>query len=395
MHIQRAKSHQLFRTHKNTNNGNYHKAHFFKKLYPHMVGFPKLKLPETVNGDHVRFPCIVPFNKTGIKDVAFEVGWTIDDVPITDPRNGQPVETILKGDDRTAYLNADFLYNHLGKTLKCTVRSYNINTPLLKSNVRPSAGYFVGINNFNTFKDLIKARVSKSVVIVDEKGPEQEITLESTIPIPCHANNPTQCKLSVELKASNNPNDISTSSCIYDLKYDLITGKYKTTIKVKATRDFVKDNDKVHELAFRPIFSTNHDKRSREWIQVNERSVICYVHRSYDVYKVGDFTMYKSKSREFEVQIRNWECGGPYHPCICAVVAREGNDVIQIDICAKRENEPVAPQFKVLSKSPLDGTSINRDPTGKNFYTNITTNITYYTIEDVSIHLEIQWIEIL
>lgn len=82
-----------------------------------MIGFPKLKLPETVSGGHVRFPCIVPYNKTGVKDVAFEVGWTIDDVPIKDPRNGKPVETILTGDNRTAYLNADFLYSHLGKTV--------------------------------------------------------------------------------------------------------------------------------------------------------------------------------------------------------------------------------------------------------------------------------------
>lgn len=51
--------------------------------------------------------------------------------------------------------------------------------------------------------------------------------------------------------------DISTSSCIYDLKYDPITGKYKTTIKIKATRDFVKDKDNVHELAFRPVSSTS------------------------------------------------------------------------------------------------------------------------------------------
>lgn len=37
------------------------------------------------------------------------------------------------------------------------------------------------------------------------------------------------------------------------MKYDNVTHTYKASINVTATRDFVKDGDHLHELAFRPI----------------------------------------------------------------------------------------------------------------------------------------------
>lgn len=72
--------------------------------------------------------------------------------------------------------------------------------------------------------------------------------------------------------------------------------------------------------------------------------------------------------------MRTWACG-KYHPCICAIVVREGNDVIQVDMCATRRNQIGAPELKILSQGPLEGTTINRDRSGRQFYVSIRINM--------------------
>lgn len=69
----------------------------------------------------------------------------------------------------------------------------------------------------------------------------------------------------------------------------------------------------------------------------------------------------------FKVQIRTWPCGS-YHPCACAVIAREGNDVIEIDMCEKRKDVVEAPTVSYPSGHPLEGTTVSRNETGKIFY---------------------------
>lgn len=47
--------------------------------------------------------------------------------------------------------------------------------------------------------------------------------------------------------------DAVMSGCHLDLKLDNVTGMYSTYLKIKATRDFVKDNNQVHQLGFQPL----------------------------------------------------------------------------------------------------------------------------------------------
>lgn len=53
--------------------------------------------------------------------------------------------------------------------------------------------------------------------------------------------------------------DILTSKCRYELAYDPNTKTYRGTVKVKATRDFIDDKNRHHELVFKPIFSIEHE----------------------------------------------------------------------------------------------------------------------------------------
>ncbi|KAK7485460.1 hypothetical protein BaRGS_00023270 [Batillaria attramentaria] len=55
--------------------------------------------------------------------------------------------------------------------------------------------------------------------------------------------------------------------------------------------------------------------------------------RTFNLYRVGDYTAYHSPSRHFEVQIRTWPCNGGRVTCICGVAIREKNDLIRIHGC--------------------------------------------------------------
>jgi hypothetical protein len=77
-----------------------------------------------------------------------------------------------------------------------------------------------------------------------------------------------------------------------------------------------------------------------------------------------------------QVQVRTWPCGH-YHPCICALVAREGNDAVQIDMCEKRKNQHAVPEVIVLSERGLDGTTLSRDRSGKKFFVLFSFHILY------------------
>lgn len=59
---------------------------------------------------------------------------------------------------------------------------------------------------FPNFSFLNLLKVSKSRVVVSEKGPLQEITVTSTLPVTCDSQNSGNCKLEIELDTSGNVN---------------------------------------------------------------------------------------------------------------------------------------------------------------------------------------------
>ncbi|KAK3087088.1 hypothetical protein FSP39_001485 [Pinctada imbricata] len=211
-------------------------------LYPKLTTFPKLGNPEVTPNKTVRFPCTIDYPKRE-SDVSFEVTWTVDGHELRDPLTHRAVVSVLTGVKRTAYLNVDKLQGNLDKYLRCNVTSFHTNTPGVRSDPIPSNPYFVGF------------KVSTDSVVVDEKGDKKTITIESTLPIPCNALSQYDCKFPIEIHQGKDPTDLSWKSCTYDLKKDPIDGKYRTTITVKATRYFITDHDKVHDIAFEPLFS--------------------------------------------------------------------------------------------------------------------------------------------
>nr|XP_022327876.1 von Willebrand factor D and EGF domain-containing protein-like [Crassostrea virginica] len=341
--------------------------------YPKMTDFPVLGKPEVVQNSTVRFPCEVQY-PLGQPNVGFEVTWTVDGQTLVDPVKGDKIVQHLTGDSRTTYLDYTLLKGQLGKTLKCRVRSYNTNTTAIKSDSLTSDGYFCGI------------KVLTEKIIVDEKGPEKTVQVESTIPIPCNTAHVDECKISFSV--DTHTKDAMFSTCNYDIKLDPVTGRYLGSFKVTATKDFVSDGSQTHEVSFKPMVSFNHPV----WTGYNVHPIHvttensehghCNAHGdphlikmdqrgNTNVYVTGELTLYecKSTSRPLQVQVKTWPCGH-YHPCICALVAREGNDAVQIDMCEKRKNQHAVPEVTVLSERGLDGTTVDRDGSGKQFFIN-------------------------
>ncbi|XP_053404691.1 von Willebrand factor D and EGF domain-containing protein-like [Mercenaria mercenaria] len=344
-----------------------------KDMYPKMLNSPQLSNP-IVKTNTFEFKCHVDFDASR-SDVGFDVMWVFDNKTDT-----SIPATHLTGTQRDAFLDQKYLANHLGESLSCKVRSYFKNTPFRNGPFIPSNGYWCGI------------KFDKPSVTVSTKDPPQEIKLISTIPIICDKQNQASCKLELYLD-SNNHNTLTTTSCTKVLRptdWNPATNQAVLPFQILAQRDPKKNPDKILAMHFQNIFSADgppifngynipyltvhtKDKPTSKctcWgdphCQTFDTALIDK-NSYYDYYKVGEFTMFESTAanRLFQVQVRTWSCGRV--SCMCAVAAREGNDIIIIDMChghyGKSFPQVIIPHRGALSQ----GTVITQSKSGLNY----------------------------
>ncbi|XP_076084789.1 von Willebrand factor D and EGF domain-containing protein-like isoform X2 [Mytilus galloprovincialis] len=352
-----------------------------KDMYPIMNSQPVLENPKCENGD-LKFSCKIPYDPTDLQ-AKLQVVWLVDGKPLSKFGTSQPIIQTLSNGDRITKLDGLNLYGNMGKRLQCRVVSFYSHVGIL-SGALTSNGIFCGIS------------VTPSDITIPENGGPQTISLTTSIPHCGILGNTYSCEFAVELKAKDNfQYDQSTNGCRYTFKYNNATKLCEAKIKVLATRDFVKDGDKTHILDFRPIETSSTQNAILPWVKhqlspiqvhtkdkkkgvctpVTDPHIKSISGRQVNSYVIGDSVLYRTKAsctkiRPLEVHIQaNQDCYPSrkrIFACICGIVAKEGNDIVEINGCTHIKNVFFLSKYKQLN----DGTTFHTDVGGRKFYIN-------------------------
>ncbi|XP_050419419.1 von Willebrand factor D and EGF domain-containing protein isoform X2 [Patella vulgata] len=333
---------------------------------PQLPSAPRLIGPEII-GNLFRFACTISF-PAGASDVAFDITWSFDGQPF----NGVPA-TSITGDDRVSYLDQEHWKGNVGKTLRCHVRAFHTSMPSVKGSFIESDGYWGGM------------MVSPNTISVSESGDEQTVNVTCTLPVLCHHKRECAIHLTMDVQRGSWEDIVAVRDCRLKLNRDdwnPVKRSAMTVTSIMATRDFVDDGDQQLLLNFNPDFSAASDiwqGYSFPGVKVMTLDGItsrCYAFSDphirglerigvYHLYEEGDYIFLRNKRRAFEIHIRSWPCVG--RGCICAVVIREGNDVISVDVCDNTDGNTPA-KLRVLSGQDVaQGTKIQRSRDGQTF----------------------------
>uniref|UniRef100_A0A674DWP3 von Willebrand factor D and EGF domains n=1 Tax=Salmo trutta TaxID=8032 RepID=A0A674DWP3_SALTR len=249
-----------------------------------------------------------------------------------------------------AFIELDGINLRLGDKIYCSCSSFFLDSPDIQGTPEESEEFFAGI------------RLRPEVTTVSEDGKDYELTVESTIPVPCpgDASSTTeQCTLSLHLSTNNQGKDdllgpdVVLSSCRVDLSQSLGCRNgvcSQALVHLSAVTDFLRDGDRTTQISVNRIVTSNFlwsgytpqsvqitvtDVPSAYCYSFTDPHIITFDGRQYDNYQIGTFVLYKSTRQPLEVQVRQWECGSVVHhaSCTCGFVARDGSDVIAFDMC--------------------------------------------------------------
>uniref|UniRef100_UPI00398EB608 von Willebrand factor D and EGF domain-containing protein n=1 Tax=Pristiophorus japonicus TaxID=55135 RepID=UPI00398EB608 len=265
-----------------------------------------------------------------------------------------------------SFIELDGINLRLGDRIYCRSLSFYLDSPDIQGPPAESKEFFAGI------------KIHPEALTIAEDGKQHRLVIESTVPIPCSEFSQTEdeCKLTIMLHTANQDipsagysgSNLALSSCHVDLLQAPCNRGIcsRSSVYYTAVTDFAQDGDRVTEVTSWPIATENFLWNSYipEPVQIIVKDVptaYCYSFtdphlitfdgRRYDNYKTGTFMMYKSIARDFEVHVRQWDCGSPHYPasCNCGFVAKEGGDIIAFDMCNGQLHE-TRPHLSVKSQ---------------------------------------------
>ncbi|XP_029444841.1 von Willebrand factor D and EGF domain-containing protein isoform X2 [Rhinatrema bivittatum] len=264
-------------------------------------------------------------------------------------------------------LELDGINLRLGDRIYCSSSSFFLENPDVQSPSVESNEFFAGIKLYS------------DTATISEDGKKHKLTVESTVPIPCTDASQFNyvCKISLTLHTVDQGNEqlhlnLALSSCQVDLlKSPCHNGTCsQAVLYFTAVTDFTRDGDRVTTIMTDPIASETFlwNGYAPEGMQITVKDIptaYCYSFtdphiitfdgRIYDNFKMGTFVLYKSKSRDFEVDVRQWDCGSLHYPgsCNCGFIAKEGNDIIAFDMCSGQLLES-QPHLSVKSRDTIN-----------------------------------------
>ncbi|XP_078408617.1 von Willebrand factor D and EGF domain-containing protein isoform X1 [Cetorhinus maximus] len=247
-----------------------------------------------------------------------------------------------------SFVEMDGMTLKLGDTVYCRVSTFLRDSPDIRSLSRDSEPFFAGI------------KFEPVSLQIAEDGKEHSLLIQSTIPISCleDSQNLNNCKITLQLTTNDSDSlgsttlNVALSSCQVDLvQTPCMSGSCaRSSLSVMAVTDFARDGNRVSNIKIEPIKSNNllwrgyspkdikvivQDIPTGNCYSFTDPHIITFDGRRYDNHKTGTFVLYKSLLREFEVHVRQWDCGSRHYAvsCNCGVVAREGDDIIAFDMC--------------------------------------------------------------
>uniref|UniRef100_A0A8B9B8L5 von Willebrand factor D and EGF domains n=1 Tax=Anser brachyrhynchus TaxID=132585 RepID=A0A8B9B8L5_9AVES len=260
-------------------------------------------------------------------------------------------------------LELDGINVRLGDRVYCSSSAFFVEKPGIQSSPVESKEFFAGI------------KIHPEAYDISEDGKEYRLAIESRIPIPCPEFNQLEsdCKISLTLSTVDEGKEqlglnLALSSCHVDLLQKPCNNGIcsQAIIYFTAVTDFMQDGDRITRIAVEPISSENFlwNGYVPESIQITVKDlptaycysftdphIITFDGRLYDNFKTGTFVLSKSTSRDFEVHVRQWDCGSLHYPasCNCGFVAKEGSDIIAFDMCSGQLHES-QPHLSVISR---------------------------------------------
>ncbi|KAF6087149.1 von Willebrand factor D and EGF domains [Phyllostomus discolor] len=254
-------------------------------------------------------------------------------------------------------LELDGVNLRLGDRIFCTASIFFLENPHVKSLAIESQEFFAGI------------KLQPELSTISEDGKEYQLRIESTVPIVCSefSELDQECKISLKLKTVDQGKEqlglnLALSSCHVDLHQTSPCANGTCShalVHYTAVMDFLRDGDRVTDVMVEPVVSEDFlwnsyipgsiqirvkDVPTAYCYSFTDPHIITFDGRVYDNFKTGTFVLYKSMSRDFEVHVRQWNCGSLHYPvsCNCGFVAKEEGDVVTLDMCGGqlRESQP-------------------------------------------------------
>ncbi|XP_034408211.1 von Willebrand factor D and EGF domain-containing protein isoform X2 [Cyclopterus lumpus] len=256
-------------------------------------------------------------------------------------------------------MEMDGVHFRLGETFSCSVSTFRTNSSHTRSPPKESEGFYAGL------------KFSPDALDIAENGKEHQVTVHSTVPVPCHgADHARQCGVLLALSVhdpdgvEHEAPNVALSACRVELQPAACGrggggGCGRATLIVTAVTDFTRDGNRPSLIGVSPgpgaprlwrsyvptpLKVTVQDVPTSICYSLTDPHVITLDGRRYENHQTGTFVLHRSLAREFEVHSRQWDCGSRHYAvaCNCGVAAREGNDVAVLDMCdgQPRETRP-------------------------------------------------------
>uniref|UniRef100_G1LTB7 von Willebrand factor D and EGF domains n=1 Tax=Ailuropoda melanoleuca TaxID=9646 RepID=G1LTB7_AILME len=279
----------------------------------------------------------------------------------------------------SSLLELDGINLRLGDRIFCSASVFLLEKPHVQSLAIESQEFFAGI------------KLHPELSTIAEDGKEYQLKIESTVPVTCSASSELgqECKISLKLKTLDQGKEqrglnLALSSCHVDLQRTSSCANgscSRAFVYYTAVTDFSRDGDRVTNIVVEPIVHEDFlwNTYIPDSIQIKVKDVptaYCYSFtdphiitfdgRVYDNFKTGTFVLYKSMSRDFEVHVRQWDCGSLHYPvsCNCGFVAKEEGDVVTFDMCSGQLHES-RPYLSVKSQDVTSNIKISESYLGR------------------------------